>query len=186
MLINWQFAEPHIIQNYLINLLISAPTPAAMSTKQRAVVICGFPCIGKTYLTGSWTNNEVHDMESFGLSHTSYDAMLSNLATKEKSIILVGTSPDLRPRMQEMGLVYVRVYPRDDPRVKEAWINRQWRRDRDEAACDRMRTRWNSWLRKVQRDFAGEKSTKSWELAECDYLESLIPEIVQWFENNVF
>lgn len=161
------------------------PGTCTMSGKQRAVIICGFPCIGKTALKDSWKENQVYDMEAFGLGQKSYDAMVRKLASEDKSIILVGTSPELRQRLQGMGLRYVRVFPRDDVHVKEAWIYRQWRRDRDEAACERMRTRWDLWLRKVKDDFAGEISTRVWALEKGDYLEGLVPEIVYWFESHV-
>lgn len=154
---------------------------------QQAVIICGFVCIGKTYLAENWLYHNVYDMETIrnneGLDYKRYIARISALASEHNAIILVGTERNARRRLQSEGLTYVRVSP--DPRLKEEWLRRQWRRDGEGAAIF-LRQRWDTWVEDARRDFSGELSRKRFELGYGEFLEAKVPEIIRWFEDNVF
>lgn len=132
---------------------------------QRAVIISGFVCIGKTYLVENWPYHKVYDMENIrnmeGLDHKKYIARIKALASEHDAIILVGTEQNARQRLQAEGLTYVRVYP--DPMLKEEWLRRQWRRNGEDAAIF-LRQRWDTWVDDARRDFSGELSRKRFEL----------------------
>lgn len=154
---------------------------------QRAMIICGFVCIGKTHLARNWPYNRVYDMEAIrneeGLDHNAYLDRIKTLAGEQNAVVLVGTLPGLRRRLQAEGLRYVRVHP--GPGLEGEWCRRQRRRDGRQAER-LLRRRWGGWIRDASGDFAGEVSKESFELSSEEYLEDRIPEIATWFADNVF
>ncbi|KAJ0118703.1 hypothetical protein J7T55_012957 [Diaporthe amygdali] len=155
---------------------------------QRAIIISGFPCIGKSYFKENRPDLKVYYLDSGENDHKDkagvwmqhYLEKVIEAVTEPHGIVMVSCHKDFRKRMQEAGLRYIRVYPR--PELKDEWLNRQeCRAGGKDILWNKMNKDWNDWM-EIHGGFQGETSPEVI-LGRDDHLIDRLTEICEAARN---
>ncbi|ROV88459.1 hypothetical protein VMCG_10464 [Cytospora schulzeri] len=151
------------------------------ASTQKGIIISGFPCIGKSYLTkNKYEGRPVFDLDSSGYAKTEkgqqeYLNDVKKHAAIPRAIVLVSTHETFRKQMASNNLQYIRVFPSRD--LKQEWLGRQENRAGGKDGLWKfMNDNWEM-MAQIDKGFSGETSKKC-VLKKGEYLGHVIPKLV--------
>lgn len=164
--------------------------------KNKAIIISGFVCIGKTYFCTN-SNAQKHqtlgtvvDLDSSQYSRDRFpDNYLEDIRrtadklSGEGGIILVSTFPGVGTRLKQEGYYVAQVYPDNYPETKAEWLRRLELRETEgkESRLYRLVDKhWDEWYDGMER----RDVSKSIRVSSNEYLSTIIHDIYQDFENS--
>lgn len=163
------------------------------TTKQKAIVICGFAAIGKsTFKTAceeGYGGVRVIDLDSSvfpkgpAWPHNYLEAIRERL--NERCILMVSTHKTIYRQLLEEGVELILVYPKRE--LKAEWLERIRRREEgagiDAAASiyGVVNDRWDEWID----EYAEQKECLRYELSGGEYLQGAVDEVVYHFQRGL-
>lgn len=154
--------------------------------KHRAIIISGYPAIGKTHFSSNKDELlkelglEVYDLDSSAYSSKpefpqNYLAEIRRLAEKF-CVILVSTHKGLPTQLAKEGYYVALVYPVDGPEAKREWLRRLEEREeggKESRLYKITEQNWEPWYGRT----AGEETTSRWNLQNDQYLTTIFEDI---------
>lgn len=114
-----------------------------LPVKTETRVICGFPGVGKSYLTTCHAGDlEIHDSDS-----SSYKGRVSEYVDHIESlsgIVLVSTHQEVRDELARREIPYELCFP--DLRLKDEYLRRFRHRGNDDAFVELLDKNWDDWI----------------------------------------
>jgi hypothetical protein len=173
-----------------VTATINKPPSNPGPYKQRAILICGFPGVGKTWLSGKayrerFPGLPIEDLESITFTYEDDAHKIkrpdfpSNYVSHIKErcklpgIVMVTSHEKTRKLMLEQGLKFVSVYPLIE--LKEEYLARYKNRNSPQEIIDVVDRLWVEFIT----GFQAERGYKHKQLAAGQFLEDIIDEIVE-------
>lgn len=179
----------------------TAPPPSTVDDKthkRRALIIAGYPCIGKTSFC---SNEELRESLNLGpvvdLDSRTYprdgfpanyleairreaDADADATPGGEARVVLVSTFPGVATQLAREGYYVAQVYPRGSAECRREWLGRLERREqggRESRLYGLVSENWDAWCEEMeQRDVS-----HSVPISATDYLSDVMQEIHEAF-----
>jgi len=143
--------------------------------KQKALVVSGFPGIGKSYIYDKYKFNSdkiILDSDSSKFDKSKFpqnyiNHIIENL--DKVSIIMVNSHKVIRDALKEANIDFVLVYP--DISLKEEYIRRYEERGNHENFIKLLNENWDNWINEIEKD----ENLKIVKLIKKDYyLEDIL------------
>ncbi|KAJ0119962.1 hypothetical protein J7T55_000812 [Diaporthe amygdali] len=166
-----------------------------MASTQKAIIISGFACIGKSSLggqSGIYKGYKVVDLDSSGFTADPktkvkrtpaefvkyYIAQILKLAT-QKIILMVSTHQEIRDEMCKRGLKYTLVYP--SAACKAAWLGRLEKRAGKDGLYNIFNKNWAVFVGGLDTGYETEKKkgAKRQVLNKDQYLVHVIDNVMK-------
>ncbi|KAH8752234.1 hypothetical protein F5883DRAFT_719899 [Diaporthe sp. PMI_573] len=179
-------------QKYLLHqcLRMAIKAHLKIGRTHKAIIICGFCAIGKTYLLSKKDRlplgMDIRDLDSSNYSKSefpeNYVSDVRRLANKP-CIILISTHQGVPTQLAKEGYYVALVYPSNSPEVKQEWLRRLEEREqggKDSRLYKMTERNWDSWQERT----SGEEVSRKWILSKDQYLDSIFQEIYDDFQKQ--
>ena len=159
----------------------------------KAIVIAGFPGIGKSFLF-KHKNIKAADSDSSLFSWITVDGVRKRnpdfprnyiehiqKASRKNDVVLVSTHADVRNALDAAGICYALVYPTHA--CKQEYLNRYVGRDSPEAFCKMMSEKFNDFVAECM-DHASPEA-HHYQLQKQQFLSTVLDDILEEMPNSI-
>lgn len=172
----------------------SSDNNVAIRTKPgKAIVIAGFPGIGKSFLF-KHKDIKAADSDSSLFSWITVDGVRKRnpdfprnyiehiqKASRKNDVVLVSTHADVRNALDAAGICYALVYPTH--KCKQEYINRYVSRESPKAFCDMMSQKFDDFVSECM-DHASPEA-HHYQLHKQQFLSTILDDILEEMPNNI-